>query len=75
MQKIQGLHVYSQEPEIDQANFGEWPHVCAIIKEVNIAQEETLGDSLDGLNGKVNVYLCGASLIAPQVRKINSVGL
>ena len=49
--------------------------MCAIIKEVNIAQEETLGDSLDGLNGKVNVYLCGASLIAPQVRKINSVGL
>lgn len=56
-----------KEAEVDQANFGEWPHVCAIIKEVNIAQDDDLGDSLDGISGKVNVYLCGASLIAPQV--------
>ena len=47
--------------------------MCAIIKEVNIAQDDALGDSLDGISGKVNVYLCGASLIAPQVRKINSI--
>ena len=67
--------MFQVRPKAGEAKFGEWPHVCAIIKEVNIAQEETLGDSLDGLNGKVNVYLCGASLIAPQVRKINSVAI
>ena len=53
----------SQRAVIGEANFGEWPHVCAIIKEVTIAPDDTLGD----ISGDVNVYLCGASLIAPQV--------
>ena len=39
---------------------------------MNIAQDDTLGDSLDGISGKVNVYLCGASLIAPQVSLVIS---
>lgn len=39
---------------------------------MNIAQDDDLGDSLDGISGKVNVYLCGASLIAPQVSPVIS---
>ena len=42
---------------------------------MNIAQDDTLGDSLDGISGKVNVYLCGASLIAPQVSPVISRAL
>lgn len=48
---------FFQEPSSDEAKFGEWPHVCAILKSVTVGEE----------NDKVQVYLCGASLIAPQV--------
>jgi len=54
---IDGVDSFFEEPSFDEAKFGEWPHVCAILKSVSVGEE----------NDKVQVYLCGASLIAPQV--------
>ena len=41
-----------------EAKFGEWPHVCALLKI------ETIGGDVDK---EVKVYLCGASLIEERV--------
>lgn len=40
-----------------QAKFGEWPHVCAVLRKEYIGPDEQL----------VKVYQCGASLIAGRV--------
>ncbi|CAB4056737.1 unnamed protein product [Lepeophtheirus salmonis] len=36
--------------------FGEWPHMCAVLESKSVAGSE-----------EVNLYVCGASLIAPGV--------
>jgi len=48
---------FFEGPSFEEANFGEWPHVCAILKSVTVGEADEY----------VQVYLCGASLIAPQV--------
>ena len=36
--------------------FGEWPHMCAVLREIELGATE-----------KVLTYICGASLIAPHI--------
>jgi len=55
----EGLVNNLDEARVGEANFGEWPHVCAILNHVQVG--------LDDENELVPVYVCGASLIAPQV--------
>jgi len=44
-------------PSFNEANFGEWPHVCAVLRREDIPD----------ISGHVDVYMCGASLIAKDV--------
>lgn len=39
----------------EDTQFGEWPHMCAVLKQVMLGSE------------KVHTYICGASLIAPHI--------
>ena len=63
-----------QKAQIGQANYAEWPHVCAILKNVTVGlqvdtskyHDDTIRDDLLQ-DDVVQVYLCGASLITPQV--------
>jgi len=58
LRNVDGLSKTLEDARFDEASFGEWPHVCAILKK----------ETLDEINNEeVDVYLCGASLIAPQV--------
>jgi secreted trypsin-like serine protease len=51
-----GLGVRIQSGFSDnEAQFGEWPHMCAVLAEEQVAGESS----------KVNLYQCGGSLIAP----------
>merc|ERR1712165_527128 len=53
-----GLGVRIQSGFSDsEAQFGEWPHMCAVLAEEQVAGESS----------KVNLYQCGGSLIAPGV--------
>merc|ERR1712223_1671957 len=45
-----------ETPSADEAEFGEWPHVCALLKKEDIGNGEPL-----------KIYECGASLIDDQV--------
>jgi len=58
MRNINGVSNTIQDARFDEASFGEWPHVCAILKKEVVDASK---------NEVVDVYLCGASLIAPQV--------
>merc|ERR1711937_567928 len=61
-----GLGVRIQGFIESESQFGEWPHMCAILHEKEVEREES-----DGYGGSSNVqetislYQCGASLIAP----------
>merc|ERR1712119_185712 len=46
-----------------ESQFGEWPHMCAILHEKPIEQE----GGYSGEPQTVNLYQCGGSLIAPGV--------
>jgi len=48
-----GVDAVPVRPKAGEAKFGEWPHVCAILKK------ETIGDD----TGPLKIYQCGASLI------------
>jgi len=52
-----GIDDTALKAQIGQANYAEWPHVCAILKNVTVGLQDDV----------VQVYLCGASLITPQV--------
>eukprot|EP00092_Neocalanus_flemingeri_P046630 GFUD01052514.1.p1 GENE.GFUD01052514.1~~GFUD01052514.1.p1 ORF type:complete len:444 (-),score=109.11 GFUD01052514.1:105-1436(-) len=45
------------QSSVDEAKFGEWPHICAVLKKEYIGEDEQL----------VKIYQCGASLIADGV--------
>lgn len=49
-----GLGQSNLEPAVDDAQFGEWPHVCAVLRREFIGEE-------------VKIYQCGASLISDTV--------
>merc|ERR1712013_936507 len=54
--RIQGFNEY-------ESQFGEWPHVCAVLAEEPVAQDPGYA----GEPQTVNLYQCGGSLIAPGV--------
>merc|ERR1712123_294862 len=58
-----GLGVRIQGFTESESQFGEWPHMCAILHEKPIEQEVGYG----GEPQTVNLYQCGGSLIAPGV--------
>merc|ERR1712173_514293 len=58
-----GLGVRIQGFTESESQFGEWPHMCAILHEKPIEQEAGYG----GEPETVNLYQCGGSLIAPGV--------
>merc|ERR1711910_116099 len=55
--RIQGFNEY-------ESQFGEWPHMCAILSEEPVVQEPGY---TGGEPQTVNLYQCGGSLIAPGV--------
>merc|ERR1712110_892686 len=54
--RIQGFNEY-------ESQFGEWPHMCAVLAEKPVAQDPGYA----GEPQTVNLYQCGGSLIAPGV--------
>jgi secreted trypsin-like serine protease len=54
--RIQGFSEY-------ESQFGEWPHMCAVLAEEPVAQAAGYA----GEPETVNLYQCGGSLIAPGV--------
>ena len=46
-----------------ESQFGEWPHMCAVLHEKPVEQEA----GYSGEPETVNLYQCGGSLIAPGV--------
>jgi len=53
---INGLGARIQGFQENESQLGEWPHMCAVLKETRIGDSEP-----------VNIYQCGGSLIAPGV--------
>merc|ERR1712236_57387 len=56
-----GLGVRIQGFTESESQFGEWPHMCAVLHEKPIEQE----GGYSGEPQTVNLYQCGGSLIAP----------
>merc|ERR1711915_1121716 len=57
-----GLGVRIQGFTESESQFGEWPHMCAILHEKPIEQEAGYGSTEPQT---ANLYQCGGSLIAP----------
>merc|ERR1712145_794 len=57
-----GLGVRIQGFTESESQFGEWPHMCAILHEKAIEQEAGYGGAEPQT---ANLYQCGGSLIAP----------
>merc|ERR1719320_950840 len=58
-----GLGVRIQGFKESESQFGEWPHMCAVLHEKTLEQE----GGYSGEPQTVNLYQCGGSLIAPGV--------
>merc|ERR1712242_468935 len=58
-----GLCVRIQGFTESESQFGEWPHMCAVLHEKPLEQE----GGYSGEPQTVNLYQCGGSLIAPGV--------
>merc|ERR1712228_748573 len=58
-----GLGVRIQGFTESESQFGEWPHMCAVLHSKPVEQEAGYG----GEPETVNLYQCGGSLIAPGV--------
>ena len=50
-----GIRIQSESSSDSYTQFGEWPHMCAVLNRTKIGDEEH------------SVFVCGASLIAPNV--------
>merc|ERR1712038_2199055 len=59
-----GLGVRIQGFQEHESQFGEWPHMCAILSEEPVVEEPGYAG---GEPQTVNLYQCGGSLIAPGV--------
>merc|ERR1711997_149085 len=59
-----GLGVRIQGFQEHESQFGEWPHMCAILSEEPVLEEPGYAG---GEPQTVNLYQCGGSLIAPGV--------
>merc|ERR1712152_16382 len=61
-----GLGVRIQGFKEGESQFGEWPHMCAILSEEQVVDEDP--GYVGGEDPQVvNLYQCGGSLIAPNV--------
>merc|ERR1711988_1153832 len=61
-----GLGVRIQGFKEGESQFGEWPHMCAILSEEQVVDQDS--GSVGGEDPQVvNLYQCGGSLIAPNV--------
>merc|ERR1712240_327480 len=61
-----GLGVRIQGFKEAESQFGEWPHMCAILSEEQVVDEDP--GYVGGEDPQVvNLYQCGGSLIAPNV--------
>jgi secreted trypsin-like serine protease len=62
----QGLGVRIQGFTEGESQVGEWPHMCALLREETIVEETPEGYEGAPLESTtVNHFVCGASLIAP----------
>jgi len=61
---INGLGVRIQGFKESESQFGEWPHMCAVLHKKSL--ESTAGYTAQDPQ-TVNLYQCGGSLIAPGV--------
>jgi len=60
---LNGLGARIQGFTESESQFGEWPHMCAVLHSKPVEQEAGYG----GEPETVNLYQCGGSLIAPGV--------
>merc|ERR1712015_166006 len=63
-----GLGVRIQGFEEGESQVGEWPHMCALIREEIVAEEPAEGyEGGEIKSTTINHFFCGASLIEPGV--------
>merc|ERR1712025_503174 len=63
-----GLGVRIQGFKESESQFGEWPHMCAILHEKVVEREGSDGYGASStVQETISLYQCGASLIAPGV--------
>jgi len=61
---VDGLGVRIQGFKESESQFGEWPHMCAVLHKKSLEPTEGYSDQDPQT---VNLYQCGGSLIAPGV--------
>jgi len=62
-----GLGVRIQGFREGESQFGEWPHMCAVLSEETVTEGDSGYGGSGGEPQTVNLYQCGGSLIAPNV--------
>merc|ERR1719260_352464 len=60
-----GLGVRIQGFKEGESQFGEWPHMCAVLSEEPISEADSGYTQQQQVEDTVNLYQCGGSLIAP----------
>merc|ERR1711970_414121 len=60
-----GLGVRIQGFRESETQFGEWPHMCAVLHETEVLEQQVQTSYSEP--SLVNLYQCGGSLIAPGV--------
>merc|ERR1712098_36542 len=61
-----GLGVRIQGFNEGESQFGEWPHMCAVLSEEVVVESDTgYTQQQQEVEETVNLYQCGGSLIAP----------
>merc|ERR1712115_348412 len=60
-----GLGVRIQGFKEGESQFGEWPHMCAVLSEEPISEADSGYTQQQEVEDTVNLYQCGGSLIAP----------
>merc|ERR1711962_1522492 len=61
-----GLGVRIQGFKEGESQFGEWPHMCAVLSEEAVVESDSgYTQQQQEVEDTVNVYQCGGSLIAP----------
>merc|ERR1712126_171684 len=60
-----GLGVRIQGFKEGESQFGEWPHMCAVLSEEAVVEADSGYTQQQEVQETVNLYECGGSLIAP----------
>merc|ERR1712126_486803 len=60
-----GLGVRIQGFKEGESQFGEWPHMCAVLSEEAVVEADSGYTQQQEVEETVNLYECGGSLIAP----------